>query len=199
MKNKFSILLMAAVLLTASFGCKKKEEEASTSPSVDSNTGLKKDGSFIKGTVVTSDENDKPMEFSFDYVYKDSDFYFTGGTGSDYIGNEGTFYKAFTDYYDNDYESSAELYFRLDSLGDRVPEDAYLDLNALADLPAGRAFYFDVNDEVALSNFKFDTLAGVASADFVMNSDNTDNGNDAVIRGSFQYNNVKRLVFRKGK
>jgi hypothetical protein len=199
MKNRFSILLMAAVLLTASFGCKKKEEESTTSPSVDSNTGLKKNGSFIKGTVVTVDENEKPRDFSFEYVYQESDIFFDGGTGSDYIGDEGSFYKAYTDYYNNDYQSYGELYFRLDSLGDKVPDDAYADIYALADLPNNEAFYFALDDDANITNFKFDTLTNVVTGDFSMNSNNTSNGYYATVKGSFQYNDVKRLVFRKSK
>jgi hypothetical protein len=197
MKNKITVVFLGLALLSASFGCKK--EEAEKKEVLDQNTGLLKNGSYVEGTVVTATDNDEPVEFTFKHEYQTGEIQFDGGTGSGYIGDEGYFNKDFISGNPGSGTDYSQLYFRLDSISAKTTNSEYLYLYASHELPNKSVFNFYVGDDPIITDYAYDSINHVMTGKFSMNSDNTDNGQDCLVSGTFRYTNVKRIVFRKSK
>jgi hypothetical protein len=196
MKNKITIVFLGLALLSASFGCKKKEAEKKEV--LDQNTGLLKNGSYVEGTVVTATQDDKPVEFAFKYEYQDADIQWDGGTtGSGYIGDYGYFSKDFVSGYSGQGTDYAQLYYRLDSLKAKNTESENFEMYAMPQLADGTVFDFYVGDDPIITDYAYDSINHVMTGNFSLNSDNTNNGQDCIVNGSFRYTNVKKIIFRK--
>lgn len=183
------------VLLAALSSCKKDKD---TKPAVlDTHTGLLKNGSYIEGTVVTATSDNEPVEFSFNYQYLDAEFFYDGASGgSTTMGNY--LYKDYTDYNDN-YPDYARVRFSLDSLKDNTLSNINFSMYGSSNLPGNKVFYFDVNNTAIITDYTYDSLNHVMSGKFSMNSNNTNNGQDASITGSFRYADIQNVRFRTSK
>lgn len=196
MKNKFNVVLTTLLIASLAFGCKKKDN-SEVSPVIDDHTGLLNNGSYIRGTVKTADENNKPMEFSFENIYQTKKMFIEPATGNGAMTIGGNyFYKAFTDM-NNDYPDRTYLNFDIDSLADKTPTNGYFRISAIHGLGANNVFYFSAQDNAAVTDYKFDTISHVVSGNFAMSTTNTNNSKGATISGSFSYNDVRRVILRK--
>jgi hypothetical protein len=193
MKFNFSLALLALVLTLATVACKKEADEVSAP--LDSNTGLKNTGSFIKGTVTTRDSDGNDVEFAFDHTYQDGIMDFYGNPGTTFYS--AYLYRDFTGYSGQNGDYS-RISFDLDTLDDDTPSNPELRLNAKAELSAGKSFFFESYGDAGntvITDYTYDAANNTLSGQFeVTATTNTGNSQEATIEGSFLITNYKQHV-----
>lgn len=193
MKFKFSLALVALVLTLATVACKKKADEVSAP--LDSNTGLKKTGSFIKGTVTTKDSDGNDVEFAFEHTYQDGLMDFYGNPSSTFYS--AYMYNDFTGYSGTSGDYS-RINFVLDTLDDDTPTNPQLSLYAKTEVSTGKLFRFETYGDAGntvITDYTYDAANNTISGQFeVTTTTNTNNSQEATIKGSFLLTDFKQHV-----
>jgi hypothetical protein len=176
--RKLSICLLIAIAVIQ-LGCKKGAQGETGPAGPDPNTGLTTNGSYINGIVTTTTATSDPVSFSFNNIYLSSDIVY----GGDFSTTTGKLYKDFKGWKNNDY-STIEI--DLDSISDTAPSLFYIDIGAEPAIGPDSLFRFNVVGIPTVTNYQYNAATSTMSGDYTLTSSSTNNGNSAIVTGSFK-------------
>ncbi|MFL5731323.1 MAG: hypothetical protein ACJ75J_17675 [Cytophagaceae bacterium] len=186
------IIIGFAVLSLGQFGCKEKKfipGPQGPAGNGDPNTGLVTNGSYIKGTIKTLQNNGvDSITIPFNNMYMDTYPLYTLNNGS----LDAYLYKNFVGYRNDDH---TDLNIFIDSLNQPVPNIVNFMVGTETEIGTDSIYEFDVYQQsITLNSYSFDEVTNTASGTFSYTTSSTNLGYNALVSGSFKLVGVRVLM-----